>query len=510
MPKLKKAVSLLFALIMSLTMLSQTVFADEPYEGYTFDWWLDALPSQNGYVANKAVRGSDIEGCGAFNAPQDMFVSTDNKFYVADTGNSRIVILDENLNYLSQIKEVKLKDGTASAIKEPQGVYVNEDNEIFISDTGNQRVLCCKEDLTAFAILTKPDAASYTAEHFKPQKIIADAADNVYIIDSSVTQGSLLYTYDRVIDTVDFKGYYGANRVQTTATVLKNKIFSLFLTREQMTKRARSVPAIITNFDIDNDGFIYTVTSSKTQEKDILKKLNPAGTNIFVNKGYSDYTFGNRKPRYYQGTNYISTISDVDVGTNGIITLLDNTTKKIFQYDEECDLLFVFGGEGNQVGTFINPVAIETLGQNIYVLDATKNNITKFERTEFGNYVLSAVELYLKGMYDEALEPWNEVLRRDGNYRFAYVGIGKAYLNMGEYDQAMKYFKRTNWSGYNKAFKYYRRDFIRDHFTEIAIGLLVLVIGAAVLNKILKKRKKKRELEFDKADILKNTKKEGV
>lgn len=490
MPKMKKAISLLCSLA-ALTAMSVTAFADEPYEGYTYDWYGDALPSQNGYVPEYELRGVDIEGCGAFNQPNDMAVSASKKFFIADTLNNRIVILDEKLAFIKELKEFKDEDGSTTTLKNPNGVYVTENDEIYIADTANARVIACDMDGNIFAKFEKPDSSSYDKDTFEPQKVIVDKSNNVYVIVNNISKGALSYIYDNVNDEVTFKGYYGTNRVQATSTVIANKLWSYILTEEQMAKRQRSVPIEIANFDMDEDGFVYTVTSSKTQKTDVLKKLNPGGTNIFVGKGFSDYKFGDFSERYYNGQNYTSSIVDVDVGENGIINLLDFTTKRIFQYNSECDLLFIFGGEGGQIGLFTYPTAVESLGDRIYVLDKSKNNITCFKRTEFGEYVHNAVDLHLQGLYDEALVPWEEVLRRDGNYSFAYVGIGKAYLNAGEYKKAMDYFYLNSRPGYNKAFKYYRTEFIRNNFSIMVIVIAVIVIAIIVIKQIRKRRKKK-------------------
>ena len=99
----------------------------------------------------------------------------------------------------------------------------------------------------------------------------------------------------------------------------------------------KNVPVEISNFDIDSDNFIYTVTSSKSVDTDIIKKLNSAGTNIFVNLGYSENTFGDALTKYYRGHTYTSQIVDVDIGENGVINLLDHSTGRVFQYDDECN-----------------------------------------------------------------------------------------------------------------------------------------------------------------------------
>ncbi|MBP5581128.1 MAG: hypothetical protein J6X85_04990, partial [Ruminococcus sp.] len=97
--------------------------------------------------------------------------------------------------------------------------------------------------------------------------------------------------------------------------------------------------------------------------------------------------------------------------------------------------------------------------------------------------------LYNDGYYEEALGPWQQVLKRDGNYRRAYVGVASALLRKGDYKGAMKYAKLADAGDiYNKAFEGRRREFLKENFTAI---MAVLVIGAAALTALGKYRKKR-------------------
>lgn len=495
---MKRIVSIVCMLALMLTLLTTVALADEPYSAYQYDWYGDVHPSQNGYVATSTVRGLDIDGCGAFTNPQDMFVSQkDRLFYIADTDNNRIVVLDENFKFIREIKEVKETDGSTTSLNHPEGVFVTDEGEIYIADTLNERVIGVDKDNKVFASFYRPDVDAYDKDTFQPKKVIVDKSNNVFVLVDNISLGAIQFTYDKVNKVVSFKSFYGANRVQETSEVIKNKFFSIFLNDEQMAKRKKAAPVEFSNFDIDEDGFVYTVTRASSAEKttDILKKLNPGGKNIFRDMGYSSYNYGNIYNRYFGGKNYFSRIIDVDIGDNGIINLIDQETNKVFQYNEDCDLLFEFGGTGDQLGLFSYPVAVESLGNKIYVLDMRKDSITTFERTQFGEYVHEAVALHLQGLYDDAKGLWEEVMRRDGNYWYAYVGVGRAYLNAGEYETAMYYFNHRSESGYNKAFKYYRREFIRKNFTAMAIGLLVLIATIIVLKRFLRKRKIKKLTE---------------
>lgn len=501
MPLYKKIAAFSAAAAVAASALSVTAFADEAYYGYNYNWWNDAIPSQNGYVVSDVISGADL-GVDSFKSPNDLFIDeTDSKLYIADTDNHRIVITDiengklsnakvlDTFKYGSEFPESKseIKKTTLNA---PRGIFVTHYRDktlIYIADSMNSRVVGCYEDGTIFREYTKPSSDVYdNSVSFRPDKLVVDHALNVYVVIPSITNGMVQFSNDGT-----FNGFYGANRVQTTAQVLQNAIYRLFMTREQMAKRQRAVAIEIANCDIDEQGFIYTVTSSKQSDTDILKKLNPAGENIYTNMGYDGYNFGDVSV-YYDGKTYASAIDDVDVDENGNVFLLDFTERRIFQYSDELDLEFIFGGSGRQKGLFTSPTAVETFQNRVYVSDEMKNSITVFKLTEFGEIVQGAIEKFNRGLYEEAKEPFEEILQRDSNYWYAYIGLGNAYYTMGENELAMKYFYQNSRGGYNRAFKEYRMEQVRKYFNVFIIVIIVLIIGLIVLSKVLKAHKKKK------------------
>lgn len=482
------------------TML--TASADEPYYGYNYDWWGETVHSQNGFVVDRVMSGADFGLDTAFNEPNDMFVYEEaGEIYIADSKNARIVITDADLDstktrtmtefYYSEDFPDQSRHGQTTTLNNPMGVYVLDDDGsplIYIADHSNDRVLACYADGGIWMEYVRPTSDVYDADvTFQPRKVIVDKAGNVYVCIKSITQGAVVFAANG-----EFTGYFGANRVEQTADVILRQVLRLFMSREQLIKLRRAVPIEFSNFDIDEDGFIYTVTELKSAETDVFKKLNPAGANVLENLGYDDWFFGDWNEYYYNSTTYKSSIVDVEVDAQGYMYLLDFTMGRIFQYDENCELLFTFGGKGDQKGTFTSPTAIETYGGNVYVLDGRKNSITVFKRTEFGSIVHNAIELFNKGFYLEAKEPWEEVMRRDANYWQAYNGLGNAYLSLGEYETAMDYFFQITRGGYNRAFKDYRINFIRENFNIIAgvlAGAVVLLVGLNFTVKQIKKRK---------------------
>ena len=141
---------------------------------------------------------------------------------------------------------------------------------------------------------------------------------------------------------------------------------------------------------------------------------------------------------------------------------------------------------------FTNVTSIEAYNSIVYVLDSRKNSITTFKRTEFGDIVHEAMGLYNLGKYQEASGPWQEVLTRDSNYWFAYIGLGNSELSQGNYEKAMKYFYRNSKAGYDRAFKQYRMQFIRDNFNIFMVVVLVIIVALVVLSKVKKHLKAKK------------------
>lgn len=455
------------------------VFADEPYEVYNYDRWGEAIPSQAGYLAERSISGEDFD-IEHFSSPSDIFKDNNNNFYLVDSGNNRIVVFDSEFSKVVKIYDTFTGlDGKPTTLSNPTGIFVDSDNGyMYIADNKNSRVIKSNMDAVIEFEFTKPTSEVYPQElTFLPQKVLVDSAGYVYIVVNNITSGAVMFKSNG-----EFVGFYGANKVKQTAEVITNYMWNVIATDEMRARRSKSVPVGFNNFDIDNEGFIYTCTQS--ENTDIVKKVNPAGTNLFegLEVVWGDDTTNSE-------TQKTVAFTDIDVSDEGYINCLDLTTGRIFQYDSECNLMFVIGTTAEQLGGFKQVSAVESMGTNLYVVDSSKNTITMFEETEFGSIVHEATDLYNSGYYEEALEPWYEVLKHDGNYRNAYIGIASAKLNSGEYEEAMKYSKLAD-SGkrYNRAFEGYRQDWIDSHFGLI-VFVVVLLIVIWLVDVILKKTK---------------------
>lgn len=455
---------------------------------YSYNNQGEAVPSKSGYRAVCSVNGNEL-GCGEFSDPSDIFCDSLGNFYIADTGNNRIVEI--NNEFTSVVREYdKLTDenGHEYELSSPQGIFISDSGCMYIADTGNSRILYADKNGIVRLCITKPDLSVYENETFSPKKVIADKEGNIYSVLNNVTSGAVFFS-----STGEFKGYYGANAVEPTAKVIANYFRKRFSTNKMRSGLARSTPAGITGFDIDNEGFVYTVTESGTSEYDRVKKVNAAGDNLFAEL---DMIFGDlpfyqdSKQGVYSDGTFKTRLTDIDVDDAGRICCLDTGTGRIFQYDEEGNLLFIMGGMSDKLGGFsLQSTAIECSGDKIYVTDGMKNTVTIFEETDFGRVVHKAVELYNDGRYEEALEPWREALRHDGNYTNAYLGISSALISKGDYKKAMEYAELGDSSYYyNKAFEGYREEWLDKNFPIVITALLFIVL-CFVYRYFRKKRK---------------------
>ncbi len=483
---MRKKLSVFAAVCMLLTFLTASVSAVSPYEGYRYDYWDTALSMPNGYDAVElytsehmglaSLKREDGTAMTELKDPSDLFCAPDGSFFIADTGNDRIVHLDSSLACIEELYHFTTDSGETTTLSSPSGVFVDNDSTIYIADTGNCRVLIADKNGKVKGQLVKPDSDIFPdGVEFAATKVLKDQRSVFYVLVDGLYYGAA--SFDR---NYQFIGFYGANQVELSATQLLQMAWRKIFPRESMQYQSNYVPLELSNLCMDHDGFIYTCTATlNISEK--IRKLNALGLNIL-----NETSFGDVQSSYDNGVSTDTSFVDLTVDENGFINALDYTRGRIFQYDADGELMFVFGGVGDQVGLFRMPVAIESCHGKIYVLDKQKKSITVFEPNALAEKTHYAISLYNKGLYEEAIEPWNEVLRTDTGNTFAYMSMGKAYFAEEKYQLAMENYRMgQDRDGYSKAFREYRTQMIRQNFPLIC---LVLVLLMTVILCFLKRR----------------------
>lgn len=477
--------------LLALVLLVPTqAAAESSYDGYIYNSKNNDVHSINGYLYKDSIDGYNMES-GPFNVPEDIFITDNDTIYVVDGGNNRIVHMNPEGKVLRIIGD---KDGKGK-LNGPKGVFVKSDGTIYVADTKNRRIALFDSNGKFLNELLTPKSVLLGDKFvYSPSKLVVDKRNYLIVTSDGANQGLM-----QIDPNGEFKGFYGANHVGFS---WKRLFIKLFATDEQRSQLASVRPAEFSNLFQDKEGFIYTTTLGI--EKNQLKRLSAVGVDTYNPAGKeNEKAYGDIFPPLSGFS--VPAFVDLTVDEKGLITALDTTTGRAFQHDQIRNLLFIFGGIGEQDGLFKTPVSIDqTSDGTMYIVDRTRNRIDRFRATPFADLVHQASALYVQGKYTEAEQPWNEVLKLNSNYDLAYRAIGKALMKAEKFDEAMRYFKlgRSQYD-YSIAFKEYRKVYAREHFAYI-VGFLFLLyvflkwglpwISKSVANKLKQQAERRRSV----------------
>lgn len=471
---------------------------EEPYDTYNYDYWEDVVYTPTPYETAGRINGLSLtykgEEIGSFANPQDLCKDEEGNVYVADTGKQRIVKLNPDLTEVLMVYQTFVSDKGEDTFNNPTGVCVSGENKLYIADSMNRRVVILDVETGKYVgKVDNPQSDILEAGYvFTPLKVTVDYANRVYCIAQNMFEGIMVFEADG-----QFTGFFGTIEVTIT---LWEKFWRKIATKEERNKSQLFIPTEFTGIDVDEDGFVYA-TNIDENGKQGVRRLNPKGQDV-IRKGENSNVGGDLWTAGTTDYSGPSQFTDVVYRGKGIYSILDRKRGRIFTYDHEGNLLYIFGGRGTQEGTFSAPVAIETIGEDIVVLDATRNSILLFKETEYGALINDAVALRYDGDETQAVEKWQEVLRLNENFELANTGIGKAYLTAKDNESAMHYLKLgMDKEYYSIAFKRYRNEILKDNLSGIMTGVIIIIVGFVVYGKWREKhpteKMKNKEKESD-------------
>ena len=470
---LKAVISLCLTLIVLLTTEGITAMADElPYDSYNYDYreYIHYTPSP--YIPERTITGLDFtyngEPLGAFKTPQDMCQAPNGDIYIADSGNNRIVVLDSAMKKVIKVIKTFDNEGKEDKFNNPYGVCVSEKGWLYVADFKNKRVVVLDENDELVQIIANPQSESLDDNFvFNPLKVTVDYADRVYVIAQNMFEGIMVFESNG-----QFTNFFGTINVEISAW---DKFWKRIATKEERSNQKLYIPTEFTGIDIDPEGFVYASNIDSTGVQGV-RRLNPRGEDV-IKKGFNKNVGGDLQIDGTSDYSGASQFTDVVYRDNGIYSCLDRKRGRIFTYDHEGNLLYIFGGLGTQDGTFTLPVAVEDIGGKIVVLDATKASILCFVETEYGRLINEAVALRYDGDEAEAVALWERVLELDENNELANTGIGKAYLTSGDYEKALYYLELgMAREYYSIAFKRFRNQLLTDNANWFLTGAAVLLV----------------------------------
>lgn len=481
---------LLLVIATCIVPVSATVVDETPYETYTY-WNGEAIYCKATHEIKKVID----EGHLSFDIGQmrDVCCDKNGNLYVLDSMGS-ILLLDTQYKVKNIIKQIN-NDGEIIDYQGATGLYIDKNDRLYICDTENARIIVISLDGNYIKTITLPNSELIPDDFkFRPTKLVVDSKGYTYILSEGSYYGAILCS-----PTDEFVGFYGANNVGgNLLDVISNLFNKLFMTTEKRSRQDKKLPYTFVDLCIDSQNFVYT-TTGKTDSTELssvgqVKRLNPAGENVFKTEDYNYADLGTTQKAW--GKSMVSDLLGITVDNQGFFYVLDSTYGRVFFYDEQSNLLSVFGtgfGKGDREGSFSLPCAIENYNDEIYVCDSNNNTITVFTMTEYGKLLKEADYLTLNGYFDESENKWNAVLNYDRNCRLAYSGLAKISYERENYSEAMAYAKDGEDKVlYGDAFEQERNNILKNNFTFIFIGLITLI--GIVIAAIIYVKKKKIEL----------------
>ena len=454
----------LSALLIIALMLFQVTAA--AYEGnggstsYTYDENGNDVSIPDAYTFKKSVDITDSEGVRASD-PHGLVVSEETgKTYVVDTGNNRILVFSDDFSYEKALSEFK-------------------NGDLLIADTQNNRIIKCNADGNVKQVIERPENMTGVSdsEVFLPVKLAVDSIGRIYVVARNINRGII-----QLDSQGKFMGYIGSPQVQYDIMTI---ILRRFYTEAQQAKSEQFVPTEYNNICMDGEDFLWATISSldaedientiKSKDKSgsvtPVKKLNTMGTDVLKRNGFyapmGDLEFDEEPSR----------IIGVSTSYNGVYSMLDQQNGHVFTYDDNGNLLFVFGKLGNEKSSFQTPADIRYKGDQILVLDSGLGKIFVFSPSSYGELVLEAVASQYNGDYEEAYGLWSQLASQNTNFKYAFVGLGNAMLEQGEYDAALKYFKYAeDTERYSDTVEIIRKQNVQKYFPAIMVTVIVIAV----------------------------------
>lgn len=447
----KAKLVILLALCLSL-VLGSTAIAETPYRTYTVDGYGYVLETQSAYNPASAITKV---GETSFVKPMDMAIGNDGNLYIADAGAHVVMVSTVDGEEVRMIGE-----GT---LQSPTGVFVSDDDKVYIADRDAKKVFVYDLEGTLLNEYGKPDSPIYgSTMDFRPIKVVANSTGTMYVICEGNMNGIVQIS---PVDGGSFLGYFGTNYTSLSPFQILQR---LILTDAQRAQMLSNIPSTPTNLHIDEEGLIYTVTQG---DKDMaLKKLNIAGKNMLDSDPYwADLPAAVTTGQYHN-------------------MLVADSDGYIYEYNEEGELLFMFGGrdDGRQrIGLCnkVEAIAVD-VSDRIYLLDSDKRQVHIFTPTEFTNLLHEALYLFSKGRYTESKEPLEKVLQMNSMFDYANQAMGHAYLQEENYTEALRYFKLAKSAdGYSDAFWEVRNIWIRNYLVLAVAVIVVLAVALSLYKK---------------------------
>lgn len=465
-----KYISAAWLLIMLLIIPVFSVSAAQPTaESYAYDEAGQAHPAPAGYAVDQVLLPNHM-GLASWGNVTDLAVDRAGNLYLLCPDEGMIRKVDPDFSAVTAIVLTD-ENGTVD-FSGAAGFCISEYSDgfsFYIADGSHARVLKADSSGRIEREYGRPDTTLIDEKtEFIPLKVTVNESGFLFIICNGIYSGAVVLNREG-----DFISFYGSNQIKLSATVLYDYMWKKIFGSARSGTMSRYVPVEFSNLAINEKGFIYTVTASDAESAG-LRLINFNSNDILADADYGDL-----EVMTAVGEELSSSFTDIAYLGQNIVAVLDSSRNRVFVYNDEGELLTVFGGIGYSAGMFAQPTAIECYEDQIFVFDAGADAVTVFQPTEYGKTLLAASRMYMNGNYDESLVLWESVLRQNNGFHTAYVSIGRSLLSINDYEGAMRYFRLGGaQSDYSEALAQQRKVVLKKWFLPIFV---LLILGVAAL-----------------------------
>ncbi len=425
------------------------------------------------YIHSRSITAKDYsEDSGLFELLQDVFVS-DTAVYVLC--KNKLITFHHDFTLDTVLTGYTADDGTVTPFDECSGLFVTKAGDYYISQAEFSRILHFNADHSLRRILNRPAIHGFENIAYRPGKLTGDGTGRLYVIAKGMYEGIVELNADG-----SFSRFYGVHSVRLNPAEI---IWRSFSTKEQRKRQRLWLPADFSSLCMDSEGLVFATEQGQYSQ---ITRLNAAGASVIkVDKDIypcGDFSFN----QFGQGIPVgPSQMIAIDTDNTGVYLALDMVRSRIFAYNEDHRMLFIFGGQGDRAGYFGNPIDVAFVGKNIVVLDSLAQSLELFEPTLYGKAINDALSFQRAYRYDEAMEAWRTALKYDHNFTLAYAGMGRCLLRQKKYTEALEYLRLGyDREYYSKAFEKVRNQKLRASLPAvlwcvILFALLRLILFAA-------------------------------
>ena len=562
---MKRIVRIAVFALMLLMLLPTVLNATVPYSTYTYSIDGDVLDSPDAYVPQQQVDSISLGLATPITSPSDIDTDREGNVYIVDKGKSdrdgdiikstsRIIVTDSYYKVKFEISKFVNSNGVDDYLYDPESVFVvnnveNTDfNGIYVCDPKNERIVVFDLNGEFIREIKKPKSSLIEeGKEYFPISCVVDKYGRIYVASTTNREGIIVMTF-----AGDFINFIGAPKVTVSALEALIQMIS-----PKAAEYLAFIPTAYSTLDLDEETgeFVYATINyaegddedtqlaqieSKATDGSPVRLLNANGDDIMKRNGFfapsgevaistsAELTGANK-----DAPKGVSDIVDVASGPNGVWSIIDQKRSKVYTYDRDGNLLYIFGDAGSQLGNLTKAKSISyqyvnvevtvkdengnivylvdengefildaqgkkqpktEIKQETYILvvdtDEMRASITVYRRTEYAGLLDEAIGLQNERNYKAAAVKWDEVLAKNNNFDTAYVEKGKALYREGKYDEAIEYFKNA-YDIENYATTYQEIRKVNSSKPVVFIGVIVLVVLALMgLSWVFKKAAK--------------------